>query len=483
MLQNILDKNGYQVSRLFGYSAISLILLVTVIDGTVALESLLLIPYVVLILLYEPTILKKIEYHFGKPARRSFRFIIDTCLVMLYISAIHLMLIPSLLMLGILIFSAAFARIQGLILIFVPVCALAVYYLCSLLFFGFEPILQIGRTEINILAIVFFILLIAVGMYYQQKKLQQLSKEKQEYSDEVNRYFKLNNQLARYAPVQLWQSIMHGELEAKVEYQRRKLTVFFSDIQGFTDLSEQLIPDDLAFLLNDYLKHMTEIAKHYGATIDKFMGDGILMFFGDPDSRGVKEDAVACLDMAIMMRQQMRILRERWIKMGYASLHIRMGVATGYCHVGNYGTIHRMSYTIVGRDANLAARLQAAADVDQILISEETFHLVKDQFLCVRNKPLKLKGITEFVSSWQVVERYHETIEKYQRWYDYEYKGFNLILNLDKTPSYEYPQLIEAMEQTIARLKLQQHRTDVDGMVLLDERSIVKLEAKDKAKP
>ena len=88
-----------------------------------------------------------------------------------------------------------------------------------------------------------------------------------------------------------------ADTEAKIEYKRKKITVFFSDIQGFTELSETLIPDDLAFVLNDYLSHMTEIAKQYGATIDKFMGDAILIFFGDPDSQGVEQDAKNCIDM------------------------------------------------------------------------------------------------------------------------------------------------------------------------------------------
>jgi adenylate cyclase len=197
----------------------------------------------------------------------------------------------------------------------------------------------------------------------------------------------------------------------------------------------------------------------------------------------VKDDAIACLDMAVAMRQQMRVLRERWIKLGFSSLHIRMGIATGYCHVGNYGTSHRMSYSIVGRDANIAARLQSAADVDQILIADETFHLVKEHYLCIKHPPLKLKGITGFVEAWQVMERYHDSVDKYRRWYDYEYKGFNLLLNLDKTPIYQYPELINVMEKTIQRLKLQQQQTDVDGVVPLLKKDMVQLESSATTQP
>ena len=480
MLHHILDKNGYLISRIFSYFSLSLILLVSVIETQTNAKHLILIAYVILFLLYEPTLLQKIEYRFGKVARKNIRFLLDICFVSCYITAMHVPLIPTFVIIGTLMVSAIFGRIHSVVLIVAPILGLAVYYISAYLFFGFAIVFQPVSLELNLLSIFSFMLLTSIGLYTQQRRTQLLIQKKQHYFNEMNRYFKLNNQLARYAPTQLWQSIMRGEVEAKVEYQRRKLTVFFSDIQGFTDLSEQLIPEDLAFLLNDYLKHMTDIAKQYGATVDKFMGDGILIFFGDPESRGIKEDALACIDMAVMMRQQMRILRERWIKMGYASLHIRMGVATGYCHVGNYGTIHRMSYTIVGRDVNLAARLQAAADVDQILISEETFDLVKDQFLCIKNKPLKLKGIQDTVATWQVVKRYHTGAEQYQRWYDFEYKGFNLLLNIDKTSSYEYSQLIDALQQTIGRLKLQQETTDIEGVVLLEESNIISLPTEEK---
>ncbi|WP_313659711.1 adenylate/guanylate cyclase domain-containing protein, partial [Acinetobacter variabilis] len=282
-----------------------------------------------------------------------------------------------------------------------------------------------------------------------------------------NRYMEFANQLSRYAPVQLWQSIMKGESEAKIEYKRKKLTIFFSDIQGFTELSETLIPDDLAFLLNDYLSHMTEIAKKYEATVDKFMGDAILIFFGDPHSDGVEQDAKNCLEMAISMRQQMKLLRERWIKMGYPPLHIRMGISTGYCHVGNYGANHRMAYTIVGRDANLAARLQSAAEVDEILISEDTHNLIKNDYLCAPKEPIFLKGIKAPVRTWQVMEKYAFQKVEYQRWFDYEYKGFHLLLNLDEVQNYDYPELLHVLEKMIKRIQTQQQLTNSQGIVKL----------------
>ena len=117
-----------------------------------------------------------------------------------------------------------------------------------------------------------------MGSAYQARRIRYTTAKKDHYYTQMNRYMEFANQLSRYAPLQLWQSIMKGESEAKIEYKRKKMTIFFSDIQGFTELSETLIPDDLAFLLNDYLSHMTEIAKQYEATVDKFMGDAILIF-------------------------------------------------------------------------------------------------------------------------------------------------------------------------------------------------------------
>ncbi|MDO4223271.1 MAG: adenylate/guanylate cyclase domain-containing protein, partial [Acinetobacter sp.] len=188
------------------------------------------------------------------------------------------------------------------------------------------PLIQHLSVFSPLLFLIYVLLLAAfifLGIYWQNQQLVATRKKKDTYYQQMVHYMDFANQLSRYAPSQLWQAIIRGESEAKIEYKRKKLTIFFSDIQGFTQLSESLIPEDLAYLLNEYLRHMTQISRQYNATIDKFMGDGILMFFGDIDSKGIEQDAKSCVDMAIAMRQQMKILRERWQKMGYPALHIR----------------------------------------------------------------------------------------------------------------------------------------------------------------
>lgn len=338
------------------------------------------------------------------------------------------------------------------------------FYFSTYIIFGTEEYFEPTNPELTVVSLLGLMMFIVIGNYYQHRRLNILGQQRQHYHNQMTRYIAFANQLSRYAPLQLWQSIMRGEAEAKIEYKRKKLTIFFSDIQGFTELSETLIPDDLAFLLNDYLSHMTEIAKQYEATVDKFMGDAILIFFGDPNSQGVEQDAKSCVEMAIAMRQQMKLLRERWKKMGYPALHIRMGISTGYCHVGNYGASHRMAYTIVGRDVNLAARLQSAAEVDEILIADDTHQLIKNEFLCVPKVPIYLKGIQGPVKTWQVMEKFTGKKSDTQQWFDFDYKGFHLVLNLEEVQNYEYPELVEILENMVQRIKTQQKITNAQGI-------------------
>jgi len=453
--------------RLMGYLMLSLVMIVFHYTEPDTQYQIFLPFFFLAILLILPKLSHWLLYRYDKHIKRTVFFIIDVMVMAVLLSAVSLNLVLSLLGIVALLYTAISNKVSFLMLSLASLIGVMVFYVCNILIFGFGEYFQPTSSELTVLGFICLVTYFGVGNYYQAKYTHYIALKKNHYYEQMNRYMEFANQISRYAPVQLWQSIMNGESEAKIEYKRKKLTVFFSDIQGFTELTETLIPDDLAFLLNDYLSHMTEIARHYEATVDKFMGDAILIFFGDPHSEGVEKDAKTCLDMAIAMRQQMKILRERWMKMGYPPLHIRMGISTGYCHVGNYGAHHRMAYTIVGRDVNLAARLQGAAEVDEILISEDTFALIKDDYLCAEKQAVFLKGIKEPVRTWQVLEKYMSGKEEYQRWFDYEYKGFNLLLNLDEVQNYEYPKLVNVLESMIKRIRTQQYLTNDQGVVKL----------------
>ncbi len=124
---------------------------------------------------------------------------------------------------------------------------------------------------------------------------------------------------------------------------RKRLTVFFSDIEGFTKLMDGLPEVVMTHILNEYLNEMAEIAIAHGGTVDKFIGDDVMVFFGAPDSRGYAQDAVACVRIAVGMCAELEELRRKWVREGVsAGLRIRMGIHTGYCAVANFGSRQRM---------------------------------------------------------------------------------------------------------------------------------------------
>ena len=223
----------------------------------------------------------------------------------------------------------------------------------------------------------------------------------------------LSNRLAKYLSPQIYNSIFSGVNEVKIASKRKKLTVFFSDIVDFTETADRLESEELTQLLNQYLTEMSQIAVVHGATIDKYVGDAIVIFFGDPETRGVKDDALACVRMAIAMRERMRELQQVWQATGMEKpLKCRMGINTGYCTVGNFGSEDRMDYTIIGGAVNLASRLEASAAPDQILISYETYTCVKHEVCCESKGTIKAKGIAYPVTTYQVIgfqdERAHD---------------------------------------------------------------------------
>jgi class 3 adenylate cyclase len=180
--------------------------------------------------------------------------------------------------------------------------------------------------------------------------ITELKRREENLSDKSAALEALSGKLAKYLAPQVYDSIFTGHQDGKIASQRKKLSVCFSDIAGFTETTDKMESEDLTQLLNHYLTEMSKIAVQYGATIDKYVGDAILMFFGDPDSRGVKEDALACVKMALAMQKRMAELADIWRASGIETpLRCRIGIHTGYCTVGNFGSEDRMDYTIVGR--------------------------------------------------------------------------------------------------------------------------------------
>jgi adenylate cyclase len=207
-----------------------------------------------------------------------------------------------------------------------------------------------------------------------------------------------NSRFQPYITHEVFRSIA---ADTDIATRREHLTVFFSDIEGFTFLMDNLSEDTVTTLLNDYLDEMAQIADHYGATLDKFIGDGVMVFFGDHPGSNRKRDAVSCINMAVAMRARLTEIAGHWEKYG-SELHIRIGIHSGYCTVGNFGSSQRMDYTAVGSVVNQASRLEGCATRDEILISDSTFRLVRSEVACVEKPPVKVKGIRDSIRVYAV---------------------------------------------------------------------------------
>jgi adenylate cyclase len=215
----------------------------------------------------------------------------------------------------------------------------------------------------------------------------------------------ISMKISKYLSPQVYKSIFTGEKDVAINTERKKLTIFFSDIKDFTATTERMQPEDLTALLNEYLTEMSNIALAHGGTVDKFVGDAILVFFGDPETKGVEEDARACLRMAVTMQHRLSELDLRWRERGIENpFTARMGINTGYCNVGNFGSADRMDYTIIGAEANLAARLQSIAEPGKVVLSYETYALVSDMVSARAMEPITMKGISRQVIPYVVDE-------------------------------------------------------------------------------
>ena len=263
----------------------------------------------------------------------------------------------------------------------------------------------------------------------------------------------ISAKLSRYLSPQVYTSIFSGERDVTIATERKKLTIFFSDIKDFTSTTERLQPEELTTLLNEYFTEMSAIALAHGGTVDKFIGDAILVFFGDPTTEGVSEDAKACVRMAMTMQRRLTELNVAWRAGGFEEpFRARMGINTGYCNVGNFGSNERMDYTIIGAEANLAARLQTSADPGQVVLSFETYALVSDIVTAHALPPIRMKGISRDVVPY-VVDSVSDESADAARVVDEHLPGLDLHLD---------PSRLDAATRKRARRRLHEALDAID---------------------
>jgi len=275
----------------------------------------------------------------------------------------------------------------------------------------------------------------------EQKNFEQLLKSYQKLFRTARRLMRLGDHNERQLNAA---AEVIAQKNKELESLSTKLSKYLSP-QIYNSISE-----DLTNLLNRYLTEMSTIALEYGATIDKYIGDAIMVFFGDPETRGLKEDALACVRMAIAMVRRMRELRSEWQELGAEKpFRLRIGINTGYVTVGNFGSNDRMDYTIIGNAVNLTARLQSQSEIDGILLGHETYSLVKDEVAAEEQTPIKVKGFAEPVRCYKVQGLYDHLAEEGTVIRE-EQEGFKFHLNLQKRDKKDAIQILEGI---LLRLK------------------------------
>jgi len=209
----------------------------------------------------------------------------------------------------------------------------------------------------------------------------------------------LQNALSRYFPSALAQRIMR-ERKTELIPSYKDLTILFSDISGFTKWSSDKNPELVHSFLNDYLETMAGILFANGGTVDKFMGDGILAFFGDPFE--MPDHCERCLKAAIEMQDTIRQFSEKWKPLTGLDLKVRVGINTGKVIVGNLGSKTRIEYTVIGADVNLGQRMESNAPVGGILVTAAVHEKLKDKFAFAERRDVTVKGYAEPIEAYVV---------------------------------------------------------------------------------
>jgi class 3 adenylate cyclase len=257
----------------------------------------------------------------------------------------------------------------------------------------------------------------AYEMTLLQEKEAQLNRRLEEMNRELEAsndfLVRISTKISHYLAPQIFKSIFSGQKDVTIHTERKQLAIFFSDIKDFTATTEGLQPEEITRLLNEYFTEMSAIALKHGGTVDKFIGDALVIFFGDPETKGTVEDTRACLNMAAEMQRRLAELNVKWRSAGTEQpFRVRMGVNTGFCNVGNFGSADRMDYTAIGAEVNLAARLQSIAEPGHIVISYETYALVRDIVAARALPPISVKGINRSVVPYVVEGVLDETGRK-----------------------------------------------------------------------
>jgi len=215
------------------------------------------------------------------------------------------------------------------------------------------------------------------------------------------------HQLDRYLAPQIIKGILGRDPEAITRMRRMLITVFFSDIKDFSKFADRLDPEALSFVMNEYLSEMADIAFSHGGTVDKFIGDAVMVLFGAPIEEDAGKQVKQCVAMACEMHRRTEQLSQHWRQAGVLrdSVICRMGIHTGEASVGSFGSRTRVEYTALGRSVNLASRLERACEPGRILVSVDTWGYLAGTVSGEYRGKMAMKGFGETVEAYQIDPR------------------------------------------------------------------------------
>ncbi|MGD9158192.1 MAG: adenylate/guanylate cyclase domain-containing protein [Desulfobacteraceae bacterium] len=213
--------------------------------------------------------------------------------------------------------------------------------------------------------------------------------------EELNKY----NNLRRYLSPTVAEKILSNENTMWAVPRRKMMTVMFTDIRNFSTFTDNLEPEELFNLLHNYISEMTKIVYRYDGTLNKIIGDGLLIFLGDPVP--MDDHARRAVMMGIDMQKKTEELKKDWRYFGY-EFGMGIGINTGYMTVGNIGSEMQLDYTVIGNQVNVASRLESNAKAGQILISQRTYSSVSDLVEADKIGEITVKGIHNPVLTYNV---------------------------------------------------------------------------------
>ena len=200
--------------------------------------------------------------------------------------------------------------------------------------------------------------------------------------------------IRRYVPRAVFEHIVAGDTVGIDVPTRRRVTVLFADLVGFTDLADRVDPEVLTQVVNDYMTAVSQVVDEHGGIVNEFAGDGLMALFGAPDEMDLEDQAANAVRAAQAMQARLPSLNLLWHRLGVTEqMRTRIGIDTGVLSVGSFGSEGRMTYTAIGMHTNIAARLQANCEPGQILLSSSSWHLIKDQIACEPRGEVRCKGV------------------------------------------------------------------------------------------